>query len=314
MSRVAWGILLAGGEGTRLRSITVDARGHHRPKQFCAFGSGRTLLRRAFDRSAAVVSPERVLPVVLEAHRAWWEPELAQLPTANITVQPANRGTAPAILLALLAVLERDPAAQIVIFPCDHMVEREEVLKRALLETLGAAGERIVLLGTYPQSADAELGWIRPAPVADSNLMRVAAFAEKPKPPIAAALLRCGGLVNTMMLVAGGAALLDLFRKVAPELLRLLGTDPDRPRRPSATRLQRAFQKMPTLDFSRDVLEQATRRHRRLWVSAVPRCGWSDLGTWEHLQPVCRRLGWSVAVLERASSTSGRLGPEYWLG
>jgi mannose-1-phosphate guanylyltransferase len=45
-----WAMILAGGDGMRLRSLTRQIAGDERPKQFCPVIGGRTLLG----------SPERV--------------------------------------------------------------------------------------------------------------------------------------------------------------------------------------------------------------------------------------------------------------
>jgi len=42
---VPWAVLLAGGEGTRLQSLTRKIAGDSRPKQFCGVLGGRSLLR-----------------------------------------------------------------------------------------------------------------------------------------------------------------------------------------------------------------------------------------------------------------------------
>jgi mannose-1-phosphate guanylyltransferase len=39
-----WVVILAGGEGTRLRKISYLVSGDHRPKQFCTFFGRKSLL------------------------------------------------------------------------------------------------------------------------------------------------------------------------------------------------------------------------------------------------------------------------------
>ena len=49
-----WGVILAGGDGTRLKTLTRAIAGDDRPKQFCPLVGGKTLLdqtqRRVFRR------------------------------------------------------------------------------------------------------------------------------------------------------------------------------------------------------------------------------------------------------------------------
>jgi mannose-1-phosphate guanylyltransferase len=311
MKQDRWSIVLAGGDGIRLRGITRDARGEHCPKQFCSFGGGPSLLRRAIARSVSLVPRTHIVPVVVEAHRHWWTTELEDLPSGNITVQPKNRGTAPAILLSLLTILEQNDDATVVVVPSDHLVESEEILRRKLDESFELAGDRLVMLGMRPRLAHGDLGWIQALETADSHLMPVGAFVEKPDRLTAARLMSEGALVNTMILVGSGRALFDLYRQAAPMLVRSIAGEPAKVRSVSRSRLQRVYEEISSVDFSKDVLEEGVRGHH-LWVNAVPECGWSDLGTRERLESARRYLGWS-ALLE-AADPRGRLGSDYFLG
>ena len=57
-----WVVVLAGGEGSRLRSLTTTAAGMTVPKQFCSLYGGRSLLQEAL----AVGHPEVVDPSTQE--------------------------------------------------------------------------------------------------------------------------------------------------------------------------------------------------------------------------------------------------------
>ena len=94
-----WSLVLAGGDGRRLQSLTTDRHGVSIPKQYCSLQGGASLLRLALARAARVAAWERIVTVVAEKHATWWKAELADLPATNIVEQPANRGTAPGILL-----------------------------------------------------------------------------------------------------------------------------------------------------------------------------------------------------------------------
>ena len=47
-----WAVVLAGGDGTRLQSLTLKIAGDQRPKQFCSFFGGETLLAQTRARPA----------------------------------------------------------------------------------------------------------------------------------------------------------------------------------------------------------------------------------------------------------------------
>src|SRR6266851_8917825 len=63
-----WGVILAGGEGVRLRSLTRLVSHDGRPKQFCPLLGGRTLLAQTRMRIAPSISGHRTLFSLLSAH------------------------------------------------------------------------------------------------------------------------------------------------------------------------------------------------------------------------------------------------------
>jgi hypothetical protein len=48
-----WAIVLAAGEGSRLRRLTTDGSGASIPKQFCSLRNGPSLLHEALRRAAS---------------------------------------------------------------------------------------------------------------------------------------------------------------------------------------------------------------------------------------------------------------------
>src|SRR5258708_1446252 len=97
-----WGVILAGGEGVRLRLLTRMVCGDDRPKQFCPLLGGMTLLARTRQRIARCVSPDQTVFVLLRAHERFYGEELKNVPSTHMVVQPSNRGTLPAILCSLI--------------------------------------------------------------------------------------------------------------------------------------------------------------------------------------------------------------------
>jgi len=71
------GIILAGGNGTRLSSLTRTLAGDDRPKQFCRLIGDATLLEQTRRRARLLIAPERFLTVVTRQHERFYVPALA---------------------------------------------------------------------------------------------------------------------------------------------------------------------------------------------------------------------------------------------
>jgi mannose-1-phosphate guanylyltransferase len=56
-----WAVILAGGDGTRLKSLTRKIAGDERPKQFCSVLGTGTLLEETRHRAALELAGERTL-------------------------------------------------------------------------------------------------------------------------------------------------------------------------------------------------------------------------------------------------------------
>ena len=67
-----WAVILAGGDGTRLQSLTRSISGDDRPKQFCPIIGGRTLLDQTSRRVALSVAPEQTLTVLTRTHERFY--------------------------------------------------------------------------------------------------------------------------------------------------------------------------------------------------------------------------------------------------
>lgn len=277
----SWALILAGGEGSRLHSLTTLASGLAVPKQFCAFGGGPSLLNDALERASVIAPPERACAIVSAHHARWWQSLPMPLPNQNVIVQPYNRGTAVGILLPLLQILHRDPDASLMVLPSDHYVRNEVVLANSLrtaMREVERRSDRIVLLGLTPEDADPELGYIVPMGERGPTAREVSQFVEKPSAANAKALLERGGLWNSFIFAAHGQTLLRAFEARCSDVVESLrevvtsSGDEETKRR----RLAAIYERVPSLDFSRDVLESSL---RYLTVAVVPPCGWSDLGT-----------------------------------
>ena len=276
-----WAVILAGGDGTRLKSLTRHITGDERPKQFCSVIGCRTLLEETQDRTALEFESKRTLYVVNRVHESFYRPILTGEGIDNLVVQPCNRGTAPAILYSLLRIAARNPQATVAFFPSDHYISDNSKFMaqiRSALDTATSQRDLIVLLGLEPESPEVEYGWIEPAQKISGhpNVFGVRRFWEKPQRMLAEVLQLRGCLWNSFVMVASVQALLDVIECAIPELYRsfaaltpLFGTAAE------ANAIELLYRRVSEVNFSHQVLAL---KPERLAVLKVTGVRWSDLG------------------------------------
>jgi mannose-1-phosphate guanylyltransferase len=292
-----WALVLAAGEGSRLRALTTQPCGTAVPKQFCSLHGGRSLLEDALLRAGNLVDPARICTIVAQQHRQWWSesPGLRALPAANLIVQPRNRGTGIGILYSLLHILAQDRHATVLLLPADHYVRDEQILDGAIREAADRvvrSGDHPVLLGVEPDDPDPELGYVLPGRRDPHGGYAVARFIEKPDRELASEIIAAGALWNTFIIAARAQLLVDMFLpRYAPVVMemQIIVSRALRNESPAVgwPAIVDMYQRLPQLDFSRDLLES---QETSLCVVRVPACGWSDLGTPRRVADTLRRL------------------------
>ncbi|HKZ08563.1 MAG TPA: sugar phosphate nucleotidyltransferase [Methylomirabilota bacterium] len=296
-----WGLVLAGGDGTRLRALTRQLSGDDRPKQFCPVMRGRTLLEETWDRMGRLIAPERAAVVVTAHHAPFYAPLLMRLRPAEIVVQPENRGTAAGILYPMLRLAVRAPAASVAVLPSDHHFSddaRFMARVEAAFEAVAARPDRLVLLGMVPDSPETEFGWIEPgdllSPAHERELYRVTRFWEKPSAELAETLQARGCLWNSFVMVGRVEAFLAAIACALPALYGALEhAAPAFATAREADAVGAVYGALPATDFSREVLTPGT---SRLAVMPVPGVTWSDLGSPDRV----RRARGNVEALDLA--------------
>ena len=272
-----WAVVLAGGDGLRLRELTQRIAGDSRPKQFCPFFGGKTLLTQTRERIAPLFHEEQTIFSLTRAHQKFHWEQLAGVDGRRKVIQPLNRGTAVAMALCLEIIARQDEDAVVAFFPSDHHYADCSAFRETVdyaLRQIEEYPQSVLVLGAEAQYPEVEYGWIEPGrTLLDSPahpLQRVTRFWEKPTLQHAQALRRHGCLWNTFVTIGLAGTFLELFAATTPQLTRTLAaclTD---------HQLDRFYDEAESVDFSRAVLSRVP---ERLVVLRDARSGWMDLGS-----------------------------------
>jgi mannose-1-phosphate guanylyltransferase len=283
-----WAAVLAGGDGTRLQTLTRLMNGDERPKQFSPLLGGGSLVAGTRARLCLNVEPEHTVCVVTRHHELYYRRELADLPRTHLIEQPSNRGTTSAIAAALVRIRRLAGDAVVGFFPADHYYRDACLFRRTVAAMFTAAradNDRIFLVGAEATRPETDYGWIQPGdplkvPRLDAarrtRACAVRGFHEKPSEPEAIDLFARRCLWNTFVFGGHVRAFEAAMARAQPDLwtaFEALAALPDLNDELRETR--QLYEVIPVSDFSRDVLSVSP---ERLGVIQLPGDGWTDLG------------------------------------
>jgi mannose-1-phosphate guanylyltransferase len=284
------------------RAITGD----NRPKQFVPVIGGSTLLNQTRQRVALSIEPNRTMIVVTQKHRRFYQSLAGEIPRNLLLEQPANKGTAPAILYALLRVAAKSPKAVVALFPSDHFFADDEEFMSHIdvaIDAVAIQPEMVMLLGITPTTPETEYGWIEPQPSilasAQKSITRVRKFWEKPSLNLATSLMDRGCLWNSFVMVGCVDALLKMTRAAMPEMYAAFtALTPNFETTNEHRALAEFYSQIEDSNFSQQVLAV---RPGDLMVMRVADVGWSDLGEPNRVLSALARLGVQTELAMSAS-------------
>ena len=191
-------VILSGGAGTRLWPLSRASY----PKQLLKLASERTMLQDTAARGLSDVGFAAPLLVCNEDHRFLVDDQLQQIgvkPQA-ILLEPLARNTGPAIAVAALWLLARDPDALMLVQPSDHVIASLADFHDAVMRGLAAAQEgRLVTFGVKPSRPDIGYGYIQSGKPVDGadGVFLVDRFVEKPDRATAQRFVDSGAFFGT---------------------------------------------------------------------------------------------------------------------
>lgn len=266
--------------GTRFWPVSRQQR----PKQFLdILGTGRTLLQQTFDRFIKIMPEENILIVTNKIYKALVIEQLPGISDQQVLLEPSRRNTAPCIAYALSKIGSKNPDANVVVAPSDHLILKEEAFLDQVMKGFAFSEQNpsIVTLGIRPSRPDTGYGYIQYIQE-DSELevFKVKTFTEKPNADLAKSFLNSGEFLwNSGLFITTTKVMMHAFQKYLPEMHQVfLDGNANYYTETEESFLEQAYAQCTNISIDYGIIEKADN------VFVIPsEFGWSDLGTWGSL-------------------------------
>lgn len=276
-------IIMAGGVGSRFWPLSRIAR----PKQFLdILGIGRTFLQQTFDRFSKIIPVENILVVTNTKYK---ELVLAQLPELNeqqILLEPLRRNTAPCIAYAAYKIKTKNPDANLIVAPSDHLILKEEEFIQQIRNGLEFAqnNNALLTLGIKPSRPETGYGYIQVKKKVKfnqlTNLFKVKTFTEKPNIQMAEVFVESGEFFwNSGIFIWSLSSIIEAFEIHLENIsslffkgMKLYNTNNE------INFINKIYSECPAISIDYGIMEKA----KNVFVLTAD-FGWSDLGTWGSL-------------------------------
>lgn len=310
-------VILAGGVGSRFWPISSDAL----PKQFLdILGCGRTLIQLTADRFKGIVPNDRIWVVTSADYAPLVYEQLPQVPRENVLCEPCRRNTAPCICYVSWKIKKRNPKANIIVTPSDHMVPDTLAFQSVVNNALDFAAETdaIVTLGLKPTRPEVGYGYIKADLSSSSyrkdNMYRVSEFKEKPSSKIAEQYIKQPNYFwNSGIFIWNINTVINAFRVYEPDMSDIFeALMPVYDTEKEQACINEEFPKCANISVDYAIMEKAEEIF--VYPASFP---WSDLGTWNSLREqmakdaygnVC--IGENISVYDTHNSIIHAFGKE----
>jgi len=277
---------MAGGIGARFWPMSKTAR----PKQFIdILGTGQTLIQTTVERFKKICPTENIYIVTNEMYRNLVQEQLPELSNEQILGEPTRRNTAPCIAYANYKILGKNPDANIVVAPSDHIILKEEVFTEVITAGLAATASNdwLLTIGIQPTRPDTGYGYIQfddaQTSTFDQRIAKVKTFTEKPQLELAESFLKSGDFLwNSGIFLWSLKNIMKAFERYLPEVDDVFKNGLKQYNTPGeAAFIENAYSVVKNISIDYGVMEKAG----NVFVFSAD-LGWSDLGTWGSLYDI----------------------------
>ncbi len=287
-------VIMGGGIGSRFWPFSRE----NKPKQFLDFfGVGRSLLQMTVDRFAKIIPMENIYIVTNERYESLVKEQLPLLSDKQVLLEPARRNTAPCIAYAAYHIKARNPNANIVVAPSDHLILKEEEFLSAIGKGLNfvSGNDSLVTLGIKPSRPETGYGYIQNSEQMHGEFTKVKTFTEKPNIELAKVFMESGEFFwNSGLFIWNVNTIIEAVRKYLPDIsarfdmgLGMFNTSQEK------AFIEEHFSYCPNVSIDYGIMEKAD----NVYMLCVD-FGWADLGSWGSVFDIAPRDESNNAVLK----------------
>ena len=287
MNKNNYAIIMAGGVGTRFWPKSKKSL----PKQFIdILNTGETLIQSTFKRLSNCVRAENIY-VVTNNNYAQLCIDQLKIKKENIFLEPIMRNTAPCIAYSTFKIKQKNPEANILVCPSDHIVHDNKLFSEIIEESLkiSSTSEIIITLGINPTRPDTGYGYIQyeqNETFEHSKIKKVKTFTEKPSQSLALQFLDSGDFLwNSGMFIFNVNTIINSFKTHLNEIYEIFNDASDIYWTAKEIKyIERFFPACKNISIDYGILEKSDN------VYVYPsNFGWSDLGTWGSIYSISEK-------------------------
>ncbi|MFW6389154.1 MAG: mannose-1-phosphate guanylyltransferase [Marinilabiliaceae bacterium] len=272
-------VIMAGGIGSRFWPLSKTES----PKQFLdILGTGRSLLQQTFDRFIDLCPSKNFIVVTSIEYKEKVLEQLPKLREEQVLAEPFRRNTAPCIAFANKWIEERNPDANIIVTPADHLIINESEFQKAIRQGLEFVThhDALLTLGIKPHRPETGYGYIQAGKENGGNsaFKQVKTFTEKPNAELARVFFESGEFFwNSGIFLWSLNAINEAFARHLNDVKTLFDSLQTKPQ-PDQKKAEEIYAECKNISIDYGIMEKA----ENVFVETV-NFGWSDLGTWSSL-------------------------------
>ncbi|MCG6188743.1 mannose-1-phosphate guanylyltransferase [Maribellus maritimus] len=273
-------IIMAGGIGSRFWPLSRKIK----PKQFLDItGTGKTLIQQTFQRFSKIIPTENFLVVTSINYKDLVKEQLPELTEEQILPEPLRRNTAPCAAYAAYKIKSKNPNANLIVAPSDHLILKEEEFIRQIEKGIEFVKSKnaLLTLGIKPCRPETGYGYIQVKRREEfnnlDNLYKVKTFVEKPDIEMAKVFIESGEFFwNSGIFIWSMSSIISAFETHLTDIaslfsrgLKLYNTEDE------IHFINKTYSECRGISIDYGIMEKA----KNVYVLTAD-FDWSDLGTW----------------------------------